>query len=446
MVNSGRDRAMMPPPRSRPRQPVKYNIDNSTNQYRNSRRMMPPPHPLRNFGGSILPPPPLPLRTRSPNIMNPVSPRSNQSLPTTLIDLPVSNHGRMRKEQRRIHSHTLKRVKKYGKKVRQGGGRSIYIHNGVEAVVEDATGKIITCFHSATPLTPMPVSQNEDLEHKAAVKSFSKSNTSQTSLTVFIIDASGSMRNSDVRGSRTRLKAVFYALAEDFVKSEINNGTKTKTDAISVVLMTKSPDEEVRVIFDNEPISWILYNKLVRVHNEDMVIPGGHGCYLPALEKAEEILMKNSSASCVLGLTILSDGRPSDHCVFQSKKAIERIHERIENISSKIGRRLVFSTVGIGSDKEFKLLKDLCKSANDYGAISEFSLPSRTTSGLGEAFSSIASSITASQVEMTEFGSKKQKTVRQVARERRSLIPMLTEVVDPKEFFIYQRSKVIKKV
>lgn len=446
MVNSGRDRAMMPPPRSRPRQPVKYNIDNSTNQYRNSRRMMPPPHPLRNFGGSILPPPPLPPRTRSPNIMNPVSPRSNQSLPTTLIDLPVSNHGRMRKEQRRIHSHTLKRVKKYGKKVRQGGGRSIYIHNGVEAVVEDATGKIITCYHSTTPLTPMRVSQNEDLEHKAAVKSFSKSNTSQTSLTVFIIDASGSMRNSDVRGSRTRLKAVFYALAEDFVKSEINNGTKTKTDAISVVLMTRSPDEEVRVIFDNEPISWILYNKLVRVHNEDMVIPGGHGCYLPALEKAEEILMKNSSASCVLGLTILSDGRPSDHCVFQSKKAIERIHERIENISSKIGRRLVFSTVGIGSDKEFKLLKDLCKSANDYGAISEFSLPSRTTSGLGEAFSSIASSITASQVEMTEFGSKKQKTVRQVARERRSLIPMLTEVVDPKEFFIYQRSKVIKKV
>eukprot|EP00957_Ditylum_brightwellii_P141263 10762662-Ditylum_brightwellii.AAC.1 len=81
-----------------------------------------------------------------------------------------------------------------------------------------------------------------------------------------------------------------------------------KTDAVTIVLM----GQEAKILIEEAPTDWVLYNRIVRIYNEGRVRACGHGCYRPSLDLAERILLKNDSSSCALLLMVLSDGRPSD--------------------------------------------------------------------------------------------------------------------------------------
>ena len=146
-------------------------------------------------------------------------------------------------------------------------------------------------------------------------------------------------------GARTRLGAVWFSLAEDFIKKRIHSGASKETDVITIILMGESS----KVLMEHKPTDWHLYNEICQIYNQNNVVPVGHGCYIPALEVAEEILSKNQSNSCALNLTLLSDGRPSDHFVFNHSshsKTFSVIQDKVGALASKLGRRLTLATIG----------------------------------------------------------------------------------------------------
>ena len=149
------------------------------------------------------------------------------------------------------------------------------------------------------------------------------------------------------------------------------------------------------------------------IYNNRSVPAKSHGFYVPSLEKAEEILSRNSNSSCALALGFLSDGRPSDQ-----GGASDSIPNSVESLGMKFGRRLTFTTIGIGNHSdEFEMLRNMAGVAKDYGVQSFFVLPSMTTSSLGVSLTSTATTITKTQTEMTDLKTMKQNKVRDVLRE-----------------------------
>ena len=285
--------------------------------------------------------------------------------------------------------------------------------------------------------------------------------TKWTSHSVIIVDKSGSMGKSDVNGSRTRFSAVWLSLAQDYIEQRMNTGSAGLYDVISIVLM----GEQAKLLIDRWPTSKVLFNKIVDLFYESemadriwknhnrmrrdkailrtLVRPCGHGCYGPSLLLAEKLLEKNDDESCALSLLLLSDGRPSDSSVFNQdrEQSGKILKEATGRMASKFGRRLTFSTIGMGSSTEFKTLEELVDAARDYGGNGSFSVPSLSSAAVGRAISSVATSLTATQTEMQLRG-QSQRRVRPCIRESKKLIPLLTEAVTADEFDIYMNDAV----
>eukprot|EP00957_Ditylum_brightwellii_P150155 11434391-Ditylum_brightwellii.AAC.2 len=103
--------------------------------------------------------------------------------------------------------------------------------------------------------------------------------------------------------------------------------------------------------------------------------------------------------------------------------------------------------------------------ASDYGSQGNFMLPSMTCSGLGQALSSVATSLTRSQTELLPFvvdrdpsaddgysdaekdalakAAYRQRRVRKVMRENKQTIAAVTEIVNEEDFRIYMNDKVV---
>ena len=210
---------------------------------------------------------------------------------------------------------------------------------------------------------------------------------------IIIVDKSGSMRGSDVNGSRTRLGAVWLSLAQDYIEHRINIGLAGSYDIVSIILMGETP----QLLIDRYPTNKVLFNRVVDFfrqsedadrlwkqlqhlqhnynHNRHqrrcdelrnvqrkldclMVRAKGHGCYGPSLTLAEELLENNDNDSCALSLILLSDGRPSDSTVFKKSRddTNNELLAATGRMASRFGRRFTFSTIGMGSNHEFDTL------------------------------------------------------------------------------------------
>jgi hypothetical protein len=231
--------------------------------------------------------------------------------------------------------------------------------------------------------------------------------TKWTSHSVLVIDMSGSMRRDDVNGARCRSDGVFLALARDYVKAPLDKKERGATDLISIVIMR----EEADVLIEHEPMTYVLYNKIVDLRDWDRLRPAGPGNYLPAIEAAEKLLTTNASAGCALSLLFFSDGSPSDKGGdFTSS---------IGDLASKFGRRLSLACIGMADRKEdFTVLSDMVNEAKSYGSQATFGRPSLDSESLASLVSSLASSVTSTKSEMTEAKSGKCKSVQNVTREK----------------------------
>ena len=306
--------------------------------------------------------------------------------------------------------------------------------------ITERSGKEVTSYAIPIPLQKVPISREVREMNDRATDIISRGDKSLwKSNTVIVVDTSGSMRSCDVFDTKTRLDAVWISIALDFIAERLESGGASEFDVISLVSMGPSAD----VIIKEHPTTWVLYNRIVQLYNKKTVLPYSHGNYIPSIDMAEKLLFANSTASCALGLCFISDGRPSDQDhVKLNMDPSDVITDRVALLAKKFGRRLQFHAVGIGSADEFQLLEEMVKVAGDYGAEASFSLPSLSSSAMGNVLKSFATSMTSTQTEMTCLFTKKQQAIKDVIRESRQKAKEHITQVDESEYDIYKASNV----
>jgi hypothetical protein len=375
-----------------------------------------------------------------------------QVIPTSSITFVETEHGRLRRKQRGIDKKDLQRAKKYGTRLPtrprlNGDPTSKYTYQGIVYIVNDRTGAEVTSYAIPIKLDLIPVTKQMVQHHEWVRNRAQIDLDSWTSNTVLVVDRSGSMRTGDVWGTRNRLSSVWLCTALDYIAHKLETGNTTSTDILSIITLEENP---VTVIH-NEPTTWVLYNKIASIYNSQSIEPRGHGPFLPSLRSAEKCLLNNPCASCAIGLVFLSDGKPSD--TFTSgltpKENLRRrdklICEQVENLAKQFGRRLTFQAVGLG-DSDFSTLKLMVDAAADYGAKASFCTPSMNTLSLGEVFTSVATSVTSTQTEMTDILTLKQSRVRNVLRESKTRASTHITAIHPNDFYLYPLRTIQRKV
>ncbi len=150
-----------------------------------------------------------------------------------------------------------------------------------------------------------------------------------------------------------------------------------------------------------------------------------------------------------VSLTFLSDGRPSDAAIesgLGKYECYEIIENKVGDLAKKFGRRLTFKAIAMGAHDDFDMLKRMVDAADDYGAHADFCLPSMTSSALGEVFTSVATSISSTQLELTDAITKKQRQVRNVLRESKRKAGQEILRVSGHDFWIYAQYQITRKI
>jgi len=333
-------------------------------------------------------------------------------------------HGRQRRQERDIQKIDLQRARRYGMREPARNGRFKYTFGGIVFIYDPHQNREITSYKSkdvsldssgTKNAQPIILKKEEDyLSHEMLLlrivkrDAMLKNKKQWTSHSVLVVDMSGSMRRDDVNGSRCRSDGVWMTLARDFVKRPLQNRTRSNTDLISVVLMK----DDAEVILKYELTDWVLYNKFIDLRNWSEHRPEGPGNYMPALEAAELLLMKNQTSQCSLSLMFFSDGKPSDRGPFS---------EKMGEIASKFGRRLSVACIGMAEEGEdFSTLNNMVQEATAYGAVAHFGKPSLDADSLSNIITGLASSLTASKTEMTNLATGETRKIRMdITRERK---------------------------
>jgi hypothetical protein len=377
---------------------------------------------------------------RRPNTSSSNASRAS-SRASSKMTIHSSKHGRQRRGERLISKLQLKRALKHGKRTLVRPGVYKYQHQGITFVYDETTRREITSYVSVLDIPFEAVTTTEHTTHARALANIRSNPISVTSHSVLLVDTSGSMRNSDVQGSRSRLSAVFLSIAEDFIKPRIKSKIAGSTDAISLIQMSESAN----IVFTHLPTDWHTYNKVLEMYKDGFLAAKGHCCYKPSLEVAQEILQPYDSASCQLCLVVFSDGRPSDCSVFKTSPnvASQKIVESVETMASGLGNRLTVRTIGIGSANEFTTLQQMADAATQYGSKGHLELPNFSSSGLRAAVSSISTELTESQLNASSNGPAR---VMRMQRENQNQIPALTEAVTSKDFGIHMLPNVKRRV
>ncbi len=331
----------------------------------------------------------------------------------------------MRREERDIQKIDLQRARRYGMCEPAKFGRLKYTYGGVVFIYDPANNQEVTSYSSRDPApessgtkNAMPIilskkeeyEDNEYLYYRYVRRSqMLKNRNKWTSHSVLVVDMSGSMRRDDVNGARCRSDGVWMTLARDFVKNPLKNKKRSDTDLISVVIMR----DEAEVVLKYEITDWVLYNKFIDLRDWTQERPSGPGNYMPALDAAEKLLMKNQTSNCSLSLMFFSDGKPSDRGEFADKMGA---------IAAKFGRRLSVACIGMAEKGEdFSTLNDMVDEATAYGSVAHFGKPSLDADSLSNIITGLASSLTTSKTEMTNLVTGQVRKVRMdVTRERKN--------------------------
>ena len=320
----------------------------------------------------------------------------------------------------------------------------MYTWKDIVYVANDVTGEEVTSYAIPITLDKIQIHIEMQNQHEQAVRTIQRDMTKWLSNTVIVVDTSGSMKNADVWDTRTRLDAVWLSVALDFIANRIESGAAGPMDVISVVSM----GEKSVLLIHEQPTTWVLYNQIVELYSEKRIKPMSHGYYIPSLKKAQRLLTRNTNESCSVGLCFISDGKPSDYlkyCMTVSE-CDNLIIERVASLAPKFGRRMTLDAVGIGSADEFGTLQRMVDKAKDYGVKASMQLPSSSSSALGDVLHSFASSITSTQIEMTDLNTSKQQRVKNVIRESRSKASIMIQTVSQGDFWVYNKTRVKRLV
>ena len=341
-------------------------------------------------------------------------------LETSALTLISTIHGRERRAQRAIDTRDLKAAVKYGVKT---STRSRYPPHAQRwkytfadvVYITDVTSKIeVTSWTIPLPLERVVVKDRAVRQHAAAKERARQNPTMITSHSVLVVDQSASMKKLDVEGHRSRSDGVFYSVATEFVAKRLLSAEAgvTPFDVVTLIEMRDGAE----VVFTKEPMTWVLFNKLV--DRAKMGGTGSHGNYCPSLHSALSILRADLHADMALLLLFLSDGGPSDMATHTVASADEIIDLAFD-IGAEMGARLTFGMVGYGSAiTDFSVLEGMASRMEAAGATGTFHRSDLKAGSLGTSLSTMATSLTHTRTLLTTARGGGVRTKRSVSMAR----------------------------
>lgn len=348
-------------------------------------------------------------------------------MPTSAISLVSCAHGRQRRAERHIDRRDLQSAIKHGTRSparpcgRTGLPRWRFEYDGVVYITDNTCRREITSYRVGPPriTEPIPLTKRQLAQLRDSARHVPSAWTSHT---VLVVDGSGSMKQQDAAGAYDRSDAVWTAIALDFLAEQLERGRASSRDVVSVVYFNDS----AHVLVDCAPLDARLFNRVLELR--DTVRPRSHGNYLPALAAAGRLLLPCAAhGACALALLFLSDGRPSDRLPpgpgAPAAKYEALVRPTIEELASRVGRRLTLGAVGFGpATEDFSVLRAMVAEAAEYGACAQFTQASLGGDRdgvplLASAFSSVSASLTSTRTELTALHGSAQLEVRSLRRE-----------------------------
>lgn len=332
-----------------------------------------------------------------------------ESLRTEDVSLISHTHGRERRAERNILRRELQAAIKHGVKEkgnpgRDGSPRWRYTYDGVVYITDETSRHEVTSWRvdgvdAADAVAPAEI----ELAGKGAHA-------------VLVVDSSGSMRTADVPGFESRAHAVYDCLVRDFAAPQVKTGA-----ARDVVVSLISMGDNATVLLKTQPLDETLIANLQRIGKRR---PKSHGNYIPALDKALEVMAADAANRASVLLLFFSDGAPSDTSKMECEHGLavfdfnhkedpkmghrsagsawncrKNLHakvrseclDRIKRIGQIFGRdKVILRTLAFGPPKEdFTLLKQMAD-ALPRGEFQELGL---NADSLRTAFSSLSSSM-----------------------------------------------------
>eukprot|EP00111_Clytia_hemisphaerica_P010941 TCONS_00032060-protein len=333
-------------------------------------------------------------------------------LHTSTIELISSIHGHQRRAERCIEKKDLQAAVKYGKKEMcrrfDKAGRPLirfkYTFADVVYITDESSTREITSYVLPIPLDKVDVPLIDQNKYYAAKRRIEEDPSIITSHSVFVVDCSGSMRNADVVAHRSRLDSVRYSIATEFIAKRLDKPSYgiTPFDVVTLIEMR----DNATVIFEKEPMSWILYNKIVDRAKESS--PYYHGNYLPSIEKAHQALKDGDHEDLALFLFFLTDGRPSD-C--NGDTNIQSILNQISEIGQQFKDRLNFGMVAYGNQNEnMEVLEKMTASLSLKGCTGKFERSDlKKLNSLSTSIAEMSSTLTNTRTLLTAVRSSKRK-------------------------------------
>ena len=315
-----------------------------------------------------------------------------------------SNHGRARRQLRRISKHDLKAAVKHGQRFpahpgRNGERRWKIVHNGLVYITDETMRQEITSYREEITIDQYPVSITM-MEHHTELKRILKEEPYLcTGHTYIIVDQSGSMREADVDGFRSRSHAAYGTLSLEFIAEQLSqrpNQNDLFAESVTVIEMR----EDGQAIFDRVPFDWILFNRLLKRPN--LSRPCFHGNYNKSLTLASQMILKehhnllNDGAEHGelpnFSLVFLSDGKPSDFTPGRDRE--ERI-SILTTLTESLGDKFSLFAMGIGArETEFEQLQLMVDTVTKCGGQGQFVHAGVSTVKLSQTFSQISSTLT----------------------------------------------------
>jgi Alpha-kinase family/von Willebrand factor type A domain len=320
---------------------------------------------------------------------------------TSLVSIISCSHGRLRREQRDISKRDLQAAILHGTKSLVWDKRWKFEYDGIIFITDEAMNREITSYPA--PLIMAEIDAPTYLKHQQAKQVVDLKPEICTSHTVLVVDNSGSMKTHDIPLHRDRQVMAYSTTALEYIAEQLFNETANNRDVVSLVEF----DSTARIAFEREPVSWVLYNKLLkrrdlggrydaREHKRCIDSVVGDSNYLPALAMAHDLLKKDSHAECALSMMFLSDGAPDAGTLsLVPAAAIEKICKATATIASEFGDQLNLRMIGFGSSEhDFATLKAMVQAAQDApgDAFAEFQYCGKVANAVETAVSSLARS------------------------------------------------------
>jgi len=345
-------------------------------------------------------------------------------IPMSASDILSSLHGRQRRIERGISKSQFHSAVKFG--VRSPGRNQkswmfAYKEGGIavvtnETYTEEITSWALPCW--GIDIEKVPITEDMLKAHEKAVDD-SRHHDRWKSHTVVVLDQSGSMRKTDATNGVTRSDLVWLCLAVDCIGKRLKSGEATSRDYFSLIELRSKGE----CLIDQHPMDWILYNKIIEMLRSWQ--PIDHGNYLPAIDVAENMLLRNRRGNCVLQLIFLSDGAPSDNLppgsgwpssYKHAEYHKQAICKRIAFLARQFGSRLSVGAFAVG-DSQIHILKHMVKTAAEYNCHVFLSNATLCVNELSSAFQSMTTLLTDTKSAATDVSTNRQRTFRDLLRE-----------------------------